>query len=502
MTVSPFASTNVSNSIFMRGALEGMLVSHETMQRPLAIARRHGRRWLGSGVVRALGFPQVFRLVILAVVLSAVLVPRAARANGAFPDSLQLVVPADRPGQIVLATNFGLIISDDGGVTWTWTCEQKATVMASLYGVSAPPLDRFFSMSTIVGLAYSDDDSCTWTPSGGSLDTALASDYFPDPTNPMRVYAMGSDPDDDTIPPKLFSSDDGGKTFGAAIFTAAMGVSLAGVENARSDPKTIYLATFASATGGGFHPTLQLSHDGGVSWTPIDVEPSLGPNNFRIVAVDPSDARVITLRVTEPAGESLAVSRDGGMTFAKVASLAGQFTAYVRLDSGTILVAGALPVDGVGFRSTDGGMTFSDWTPRTLGDGGVPEVAADGGPARPPHIRALAARGGKVYAAAKNFTDDWAVGVSSDEGLTFTKLTRYDQVSSIRPCAQVACLDSCKSQAAAQVWPVALCHAQPSPPSEPKKGCGCAFGDPGGAGTAAGFLLADLAHARARRPRR
>jgi hypothetical protein len=470
-----------------------MLVSHETMLRPLAIAPRLGARWLGSGV----GLPLVF----LSFILSAALVPRAARANGAFPESLQLVLPADRPDQVVLATNFGLIISDDGGATWTWTCEQRATVMGSLYSVSAPPLDRFFSMSTIVGLAYSDDDSCTWTSSGGSRDTVLASDYFPDPTNPMRVYAMGSDPGDDTIPPKLFSSDDGGKTFGAPIFTAAMGVSLAGVESARSDPKTIYLATFASATGGGFHPTLQLSHDGGVSWTPIDVEPSLGPNNFRIVAVDPSDARVITLRVTEPTGESLAVSRDGGMTFAKVASLAGQFTAYVRLDSGTILVAGALAIDGVGFRSTDGGMTFSDWTPHTLGDGGVPDVAADGGPPRPPHIRALAARGGKVYAAAKNFSDDWAVGVSSDEGNTFTKLTRYDQVSSIRPCAQAACLESCESQAGAQVWPVALCHAQP-PPAEPKKGCGCAFGDASGAGKAVGFLLAALALARARRPRR
>jgi MYXO-CTERM domain-containing protein len=467
-----------------------MLVSHETMERPLAIGPRLGARRLRSGVV--------LPLVFLSVILSGPLAPRAARANGAFPESLQLVLPVDRPGQIVLATNFGLIISDDDGATWNWTCEQKATVMGSLYSVSAPPLDRFFSMSTIVGLAYSDDDSCTWTPSGGSLDTALASDYFPDPTNPMRVFAMGSNPNDDTIPPKLFSSDDGGKTFGDAIFTAPMGVSLSGVENARSDPKTIYLATFASVTGGGFHPTLQRSSDGGVTWTPIDVEPSLGPNNFRIVAVDPSDAQVITLRVFEPTGESLAVSRDGGMTFAKVASLQGQFTAYVRLDSGTILVAGALAVDGVGFRSTDGGMTFTDWTPRTLGDGGVPEVAADGGAPRPPHLRALAARGSKLYAGAKNFSDDWAVGLSTDEGVTFTKLTRYDQVSAIRACAVSACENSCESQAAAQLWPVTLCH----PAAPPKKGCGCAVSDARGATWGVGFLLAALALGRARRPRR
>jgi MYXO-CTERM domain-containing protein len=191
------------------------------------------------------------------------------------------------------------------------------------------------------------------------------------------------------------------------------------------------------------------------------------------------------------------------MTFAKVASLQGQFTAYVRLDSGTILVAGALAVEGVGFRSTDGGMTFTDWTPRTLSDGGVPDVAADGGAPRPPHLRALAARGGKLYAAAKNFSDDWAVGVSTDEGLTFTKLTRYDQVSAIRACAVSACQDSCESQAAAQVWPVTLCHpTAPPPPPEPKKGCGCTVGDARGATWGVGLLLSALALARARRARR
>src|SRR6266850_6434690 len=129
-----------------------MLVSHETMSSPPAIASRLGARWFGA--------------VALSLLFLLLPGPRAARANGAFPESYQLFLPADRPDQIVLATNFGLIISDDAGATWTWTCEQKATVMASLYGVSAPPLDRFFSMSTLVGLAYSDDASCTWTSSG------------------------------------------------------------------------------------------------------------------------------------------------------------------------------------------------------------------------------------------------------------------------------------------------------------------------------------------------
>jgi hypothetical protein len=441
------------------------------------------------------------------VVSLSLTAPRAARADGAFPESYQIVLPADRPQQIILATNFGLIISDDDGATWTWTCEQRATQGGQLYSVAASPLDRLYSASTLVGLAYSDDDSCTWTSAGGSLDSVLATDYFSDPTNSMRAYALGRLANDSTSPYRVVSSDDGGKTFGSPIFMAPAGLTLASVESSRSDPRTIYLASYTMVgSPPTYHPTLHRSSDGGATWTPIDVEPALGANDFRIVAVDPDDANVISLRVSEPTGESLAISRDGGLTFTKMFTIAGQLTAYVRLASGTILVAGALAVDGVGYRSTDGGLTFTDWTPLTESDGGVPDVGSDGGAPRPPHIRALAERAGKLYAAAKNFTDDWAIGVSTDEGATFERLARYRDVASIRPCVQAACLDSCEAQAGAQVWPPAVCHDDhPPPPPPPKSGCGCGLQPSGGASgealTLALGLVAALRVARARRRR-
>jgi hypothetical protein len=459
------------------------------MPRPLEVAP-------GAPVGRA-------ALATLALTVVVGVAPRPAHANGAFPESYQIVLPADRPGQIVLATNFGLIISDDDGASWNWTCEQKATAMGTLYGVAAAPLHRFFSMSMLVGLAYSNDDSCTWTSSGGSLDTILATDYFADPTNPMRVYAEGKVASDDSSAPRVVTSDDGGQTFGAPIYTAAAGHSLSGIESARSAPQTLYLASYVMPTTTTYHPFLERSTDGGASWTEIDAQPSLGANSFRIIAVDPNDANVLTVRVIEQTGESLAISRDGGMTFTKMFMIAGQLTAYVRLDSGTILVAGALAIDGVGYRSTDGGMTFTDWTPRTTSDAGVPDIGADGGAARPPHLRALAARGGKLYAAAKNFSDDWAIGVSTDEGATFERLARYDEVGSIRPCVQATCLESCKMQAVAQVWPLPVCHAPIVTPPAPKTGGGCVIGPAGAASGVAlpvvlGFLAA-LCVARARR---
>jgi hypothetical protein len=485
------------------------------MPRPFEVAR-------GAPLGRVARFVLATSLALIA--LSA---PGAALGNGAFPESYQIVLPADHPQQVILATNFGLIISDDEGATWTWTCEQSATTNGMLYGVSGSPLDRLYSASQDVGLAWSDDSSCTWTSAAGSLKTILATDYFSDPTNSMRVYALGKLGADDTSAPRVVASDDGGETFGAPLYTAPAQTapatfSLQGVESARSDPKTIYLAAYQSVQS-TFHPKLERSIDGGQTWTEIDVEPSLGGNGFRIIAVDPADANALTVRVIEPLGESLAISHDGGMTFQKKFMVAGQLTSYARLDSGTIVVAGALATDGVGYRSTDGGATFVDWTPAVTDAAGVPDLGPDGGAPRPPHMRALAARGGKLYVAAKNFSDGWAIGVSTDDGATIARLAKYDQVSAIRPCAQAVCASNCLKQAGMDIWPASVCGTSGTggtggaggtggmtPP--PKKGGGCAIGAVGtGAGalgdaSGAGLLavlasLAALCVARVRRRR-
>jgi hypothetical protein len=452
-----------------------------------------------------------FSIALLALLVS--LAPRGARANGAFPESFQLILPSDRGSQIVLATNFGMIISDDAGATWNWTCEEKQTSMATLYAISAPPLDRFFALSSFAGLSYSDDQSCSWTTSGGALDTLLASDYFPDPTNPVRVLAIAA-PVDGPTPPQVVSSADGGKTFTDAIYTAPAGATLTGIEIARSDPQTIYLAMATTGT----HPVLLRSTDGGGHWTPSDLEPTAGPNLFRIIAVDPADPLTVTLRVIAPETESVVISHDGGQTFAKALTLScGQLTAYAKLSSGTILVAGAVVDQFVGFRSTDGGKTFTNWTPLTLGPNGLPlnpdagappESSCDGGANDAitaevpgvPHLLALTERGGKLYGAAKNYSDDWAVGVSSDDGLTFAPVMQYSDVKSIRACAQQTCIASCKYQAGLFIWPPSTCGATTPPPA--KSGGGCQLGERPSGVVGVALLLAALCVARARRPRR
>jgi len=433
---------------------------------------------------------------VVSCVVSCVvaLSPRAARADGAFPESYQLIAPADQPGKLVLGTNFGLFLSDDDGATWTWTwtCEQLQTMNASFYNIGPGPLDRVLAISDM-GFAYSDDGSCTWKTATGPVTSLVARDYFPDPTNAMRVLVLAS-PVLGT-PGEVLPSSDGGGTFGTPLFTAPATGTLTSIEIARSDPQTVYVAMNTATTVGTtttIHPSLVRTTDGGTTWTTIAADASLGASSFFIIAVDPVDARVLTVRVLEPAGDAVAVSRDGGMTFTRTLGVAGgTLSAYARLDSGTELLGGVVGTVGVEYQSTDVGTTWTPWTP-------TPTM----------HLRALAARGGKLYAAAKNYSDTFAVGVSTDGGATFQKLLLYDEVKSIQACAQTACLESCQHQAGLAVWSSAICGASTTPPptKTPAKS-GCAIAGAGDSAVGAGALVSLVGlvawrRARGRRARR
>jgi hypothetical protein len=418
----------------------------------------------------------------LAVALAAG-TPRAALANGAFPDSEGILLPADHPNQLLLATNFGLFTSDDAGKTWAWSCEQNGVSdLASLYQLGPAPLNRVFAVSA-QGLIHSDDSSCTWNRATGVVDQVLVTDYFPDPTDPMRILAVGLPDTAQLDPPGIYRSLDGGATFTGPQYVGPIQGSIVSVESARSDPRIVYVAMYQTP---GPHPRLVKSSDGGDTWAdPLDVEPSIGPNLYRIIAIDPLDPRKIFLRVTEPTLESLAISEDGGVTFRKALTFDVKISAFARLPGGVILVAGVNKAGGgdmlsAGYRSTDGGQTFAPW--RTgLG------------------IRALAVRDGLLYAAADNFKDGFALGVSTDQGATFKPMMTYDQASSVKACVDQICGESCQLLATGKLFPAAVCASadaggEAGPDAGPapvpaSSGCGCAMGSAAGRRTAAGALL-------------
>ena len=444
-------------------------------------------------------------VVSAAVSLAAPCFTGLAHANNGIPGSLGVLLPLDKPEEIGLATTFGLILSDDGGTSWVWTCEQPATSMANVYTVGAPPADRFYALSLVTGLAFSDDESCGWHGAGGALAGQKVSDFFTDPSDPMRVLAAASPPSDGggAALPSVYASTDGGATFGATpLYTAPAGASIVGIEIARSDPQVIYL-TYVTSISTGYDPWLVRSSDGGAHWTATDLLAPVGPAIVRILAVDSADSALVYLRAIGAASETLAVTRDGGMTFSTPLTIAnGALSAFARLASGTILVGalvnfagGGGGTMGAGYRSTDGAMTFSPWTLNPQ-----------------PHLVGLGERvsGGHatLYLSGKNYSDGWALATSTDEGLTVTPVMSYDQVAGIKSCVQQLCLDTCNYEEMQAIWDTAVCTGPDGGAGDAgigptgSSGCHCAAaGDaPSFAAVLAGLSLA-AAGARRRRRR-
>jgi hypothetical protein len=469
--------------------------------RTLAFPARRGFRQFAS-TVRLVGTV----VLSVALLLGAPCFSGVARANNGIPGSLGVLLPLDKPQEIGLATTFGLILSDDGGTSWVWTCEQAATSMANVYSVGAPPADRFYALSLVTGLAFSDDRSCGWQSAGGVLAGQTVSDFFTDPSDPMRVLAAASPLSDGggAAVPSVYASSDGGVTFDAKpLYSAPAGASIVGIEIARSDPQVVYL-TYVTATSTGYDPVLVRSSNGGQSWTETDLLGPLGPNIVRILAVDGANSELVYLRALGAPSETLGVTRDGGMTFSTPLTITnGALSAFARLASGTILVGALMNLPGggggttgTGYRSTDGAMTFSPWTlspqPHLVGLG----------------ERVIAGQS-TLYLSGKNYSDGWALATSTDEGLTVTPVMSYDQVAGIEPCVQQLCLDTCNYEEMQAIWNSSVCTrpdagmgdggATPTGSS----GCHCAVGGsrpPVGAGLAGLSLLAVAAIARRRRP--
>jgi hypothetical protein len=333
-----------------------------------------------------------------------------AAADGAFPDSMSLFLPADRPQRLVVGTNFGLVVSDDDGASWYLVCEQAIAANVIAYQMGAPPDDRLYA-ATPVGVASSDDGGCSWRVAGGQLANANVIDVFPDPNDPASVFAIATTPSDGGVDVEgVYQSTDGARSFAAPpLFTAGPAMSLTGVEKARAAPQTLYLTMLSYPP-----PTPQLARStGGASFAVVD-ESAFTASTPYLAAVDPVNAGVLYLRLRGQ-GDALGISRDAGATIGTVVPMTGRMSAFLRRENGTLLVGSS---DGQSLRSVDGGASFTAWQGA-------------------PHVRALAERGGVLHVVASDVLDDLVVGRSVDEGASWTPLLHFRDVRGPLQCGNL-----------------------------------------------------------------
>ena len=433
------------------------------------------------------------RLAVAPGVALALLIGLAgvARADGAFPDSLSILLPEGRPRFIALATNFGLVSSPDDGATWTWVCEDQRSNCSTLYSLSAAPGDRLYALSAN-NLIYSDDGACAWMTATGAVGAGGVVDAFPFPEDAQRMLAVVSPSGlGAQTAYTVVASHDGGATFSDVVYTAAAGDLVTGVEVARSDVATMYVTL---AVGANLLPQLAVTSDGGVTWHNVDLSLALGAAGVRLIAIDRANPRRVFLRVATIASEALAVfDATSGDVAMPVVFDGGLMTAFVQSAEGPAVAAGRTRSGAVVYRSADGGRNWQS----------VPGA---------PFLRALAERAGRLYAAGDNTADGFALGLSTDLGLSFQPLMHFSDVRAIASCVRASCQQTCLAQASAGLWPATMCGADapdaPASPGNPanvgKPGApsGCRLAGRDGASSDVALLFAAALLAAQRRRRR
>jgi hypothetical protein len=346
----------------------------------------------------------------------AVLAAGVARANGAFPDEFSIHFQANAPLRILIGANFGLLVSEDDGATWRYTCEPWI-VAGSNAAVNPESSVSFYQVTAdgalladAVNVTRSADMACTWPTSTGSLQGQVITDIFASPTDPTLVLAIVAIANGSYI----VASHDGGKTFDPARLYETSDVLL-GVEISRSDPMVMY-ATSVSTTGTS--SKLLVSTAGGVlgSWAPRSIPAPVGTQP-RILAVDPVNKDKVYLRLLTGISDAIAITSDGGLTFESPnpLSINGQFSAFLRANDGT-LYAGTM---GGSLYVRPPGGSFSQRSG--------------------PHFRCLGQRPGgtRIYACGDFLVDGYSLYSSDDGGHAFNPVMKFTDIQGPLTCSPV-----------------------------------------------------------------
>ena len=169
-----------------------------------------------------------------------------ALADGAFPGGLSVYLPVNAPQRIMMGTNFGLVISDDGGQNWRFVCELYITNSgADLVNYYKIAPDNAILAITYVNLWRSADGGCSWRRATGSIDSLSVNDAFVDPNDASFVLAIATS----SSGSELYPSHDGGVTFGPPLYETSD--RLVGIEFARSKRGVIYATQVHPATSAG-----------------------------------------------------------------------------------------------------------------------------------------------------------------------------------------------------------------------------------------------------------
>lgn len=400
--------------------------------------------------------------------LAAALAAQAAEANGRFPAAGQIVVDPGDPSHIVVRATHGFLTTRDAGQNWDWICEQAVGFSGEVDPPIAITADGSVLAGVFDGLSVAHGETCDWPFIGGDLTKRYVVDVSTERQDPEASVALSSNGlGNNAFLTRLWASPDNAVTWAQAGVDLPADFLGLTVDVAPSDPMVVYSSGLVAVGGGMYVGAVERSIDRGQTWERFDVPGSDSSTAPYLAAVDPVNPERVFLRLDGEMGK-LFVSPDGGETWDLVFTGEGKLKGFaLSPDGATVLVGGE--ADGV-WRAPAATLEFVK----------VSEVA----------VECLTWAGAGVYACASEFTEGFTIGLSTDEGETFSPIHHLPCLRGPLACDPATSVGrECPSQ-----WPVlSAILDQPScygagggsstsstsggmpslPPGDGAGGCGC-----------------------------
>ncbi len=404
--------------------------------------------------------------------------PSVASANGRNPHTVSIHMRKGDAQSLYVGTTFGFAISNDGGCTFHWLCEQSIGYGGTWDPAYEVASDGAIFATTFEGLRVSRDGGCTFStvPSTGNqwIDALTIG-----PSGDVWIGTATTAGMNDVL-----VSTDNGMTFSSRGMASAE-KWWKSVAVAPSNAQRVYITGYQVA--GTPAAYFYRSDNGGTDWTPSPLANVMygGTPVLRVRAVDPANPDVVYLSSeasNPPSGDRLYRSLDGGATWTEVLATSASIHDVLVRDAQTVFVATQIRtatslVGGPTYKSSDSGASFTELS-------GVPQMACIAQDAS-----------GDLLGCGANWEPDFAaIARSSDGGATWTKQWRFIEMADALKCPAgteqhdtcdvslwdcPACLTDLKRQFGAKG---PTCGVQATDAPAPKKATGCCgVGDPVGA---------------------
>src|SRR5262245_11178373 len=144
--------------------------------------------------------------------LGLLLVPMAARANGRLPDATGIALQANRPARLLAGLTFGAALTENGGASWHWICEDV------LGNLATTPVDAGVAVSgagdllvaTPSGVFVSKDNGCSFAAMGDFNTTHSPTSVTAHPSRPHTWWVTANAAA--AFVGQVQQTDDGGQT--------------------------------------------------------------------------------------------------------------------------------------------------------------------------------------------------------------------------------------------------------------------------------------------------